>query len=606
MNGGALQDFRYQFDALKGNLTSRSDAVNNLTEGFIYDSLNRLTGMGTRAVTYAANGNITGMGGVGSMTYGNSSKPYQITALTPESSGLVPDRQQSITYTCFSRPASISEGGRTAAFTYNWNDERVKMQEADSTGTICTRHYIGGRYEVETTGSTVKQMLYLGGDAYSAPMVYIKTGSGSWTLYNIGRDYLGSITHIATKTGTLVAEYSYDPWGRLRNPSTHALYAPGTEPSLFLGRGYTGHEHLTWFGLVNMNARLYDPLLGRFLSPDPFVQAPDFTQSFNRYSYALNNPLKYTDPNGEFVFTTAMIVGIAIGATVGLITGYMIGEQHGATGWDMAGYVLVGGLIGGAAGLAGGAVAAKVGSLATAAGYGGFAAGAVTGGLAGAASGLITGTGFSLLDGNSFSDALYAGGVNALYGFAAGALIGGVTEGIQSIKRGNRFIDGASVQRLERSQNIPIIEQRGTNNCVPASIEAVDKSLGGEITQEDIRALVGGDPNLDPVEDLSTWKAYLSETGHSLIGENPLSNNVKLKIFAQLGLGNRVVINLNVGEIGHSVVINKAILEVVTKVNGTISTNVLFQVMNPANGGYYQYLYGNSIKNAYNIFYIIK
>ena len=53
------------------------------------------------------------------------------------------------------------------------------------------------------------------------------------------------------------------------------------------------------FGLVNMNGRLYDPTLGRFLSPDNYVQEPGNSQSFNRYSYCLNNPLKYTDPSGE-------------------------------------------------------------------------------------------------------------------------------------------------------------------------------------------------------------------------------------------------------------------------------------------------------------------
>jgi hypothetical protein len=51
-----------------------------------------------------------------------------------------------------------------------------------------------------------------------------------------------------------------------------------------------------------MNGRMYDPVLARFLSPDPFVQAPDFSQNYNRYSYCLNNPLKYTDPSGEFFF----------------------------------------------------------------------------------------------------------------------------------------------------------------------------------------------------------------------------------------------------------------------------------------------------------------
>jgi RHS repeat-associated protein len=103
--------------------------------------------------------------------------------------------------------------------------------------------------------------------------------------------------------GSLTQELSYDPWGRLRNPATQVAYTPDSDPTLFLGRGYTGHEHLTVFGLINMNARLYDAALGRFLSPDPYVQAPDFSQNFNRYSYCLNNPLRYSDPNGEFIFS---------------------------------------------------------------------------------------------------------------------------------------------------------------------------------------------------------------------------------------------------------------------------------------------------------------
>ena len=72
--------------------------------------------------------------------------------------------------------------------------------------------------------------------------------------------------------------------------------------SLF-SRGYTGHEHLDAFNLINMNGRVYDPLLARFLSSDNVIQAPDFTQSYNRFSYCLNNPLLYTDPTGNsFIF----------------------------------------------------------------------------------------------------------------------------------------------------------------------------------------------------------------------------------------------------------------------------------------------------------------
>lgn len=63
-------------------------------------------------------------------------------------------------------------------------------------------------------------------------------------------------------------------------------------------RGYTSHEHLDEVGLIHMNGRVYDPELARFLSPDLFIQAPTNTQSYNRYSYVMNNPLSFTDPSG--------------------------------------------------------------------------------------------------------------------------------------------------------------------------------------------------------------------------------------------------------------------------------------------------------------------
>ena len=65
-------------------------------------------------------------------------------------------------------------------------------------------------------------------------------------------------------------------------------------------RGFTGHEHYPYFKIINMNGRLYDPVIGRFFSPDKYVQDPYATQDFNRYSYAKNNPLKYVDPTGQW------------------------------------------------------------------------------------------------------------------------------------------------------------------------------------------------------------------------------------------------------------------------------------------------------------------
>jgi RHS repeat-associated protein len=130
----------------------------------------------------------------------------------------------------------------------------------------------------------------------------VRENNKEWQLYYIGRDYLGSITHVIDESGAVQQELSYDAWGRLRNPQTQTVYPTAVQPEPFLARGYTGHEHLTRYGLVNMNARLYDPATSRFLSPDLYVQSPTFTQSYNRYSYAFNNPLKYVDPTGEVYY----------------------------------------------------------------------------------------------------------------------------------------------------------------------------------------------------------------------------------------------------------------------------------------------------------------
>ncbi len=194
-----------------------------------------------------------------------------------------------------------------------------------------------------------------------------------------------------------------------------------------------------------MNARLYDPVLGRFLSPDPFVQASDFTQSYNRYSYCWNNPLVYVDENGEIIFTTAVIVGLcmgtAIGAGLGVYEGYKIANSKGAEGWEKAWYMIGGGLIGGAAG----ALSAYAGAYAASTyAIGGFFGGAISGGYAGATGGFINGLGMSLL--NNPRDpigALMQGGVQAGLGCMSGALVGGLIQGAGSVFKGNNFWDGS-------------------------------------------------------------------------------------------------------------------------------------------------------------------
>jgi RHS repeat-associated protein len=114
------------------------------------------------------------------------------------------------------------------------------------------------------------------------------------------KDYLGSILTVTNATGSIVEERNYDAWGKNRNVNDWTYNNIAASNLSWLTRGYTGHEHLAQFGLINMNGRLYDPILGRMLSPDNYTQGG--SQGYNRYSYAMNNPFKYTDPSGQIAF----------------------------------------------------------------------------------------------------------------------------------------------------------------------------------------------------------------------------------------------------------------------------------------------------------------
>lgn len=107
------------------------------------------------------------------------------------------------------------------------------------------------------------------------------------------KDHQGNLT--ATVCGDAVERLSYDAWGSLRNPET---WSGGASAAPMFDRGFTGHEHMTAFGLINMNGRCYDPLTSSFLSVDRYVQSPGNSQGFNRYAYCMYNPLRFTDPNG--------------------------------------------------------------------------------------------------------------------------------------------------------------------------------------------------------------------------------------------------------------------------------------------------------------------
>jgi RHS repeat-associated protein len=110
-------------------------------------------------------------------------------------------------------------------------------------------------------------------------------------------DNLGSIAVVTDATGAVVERDAYDPWGKRRNINGTDDAACALTATTF--HGYTGHDHIDANCLINMNARVYDPTIGRFMSADSVVQSPFDSQSLNRYAYVENGPMSATDPTGH-------------------------------------------------------------------------------------------------------------------------------------------------------------------------------------------------------------------------------------------------------------------------------------------------------------------
>lgn len=184
-------------------------------------------------------------------------------------------------------------------------------------------------------------------------------------------DYSAMVVAASSARYFISSEQNFDAWGRRRNPTNWTYGNVGTRPD-WLIRGFTGHEHLDVFNLIHMNARLYDPLVSRMLSPDNYVVDPDATQAYNRYSYCLNNPLKYVDPDGNEPIS--IIVGVAIGMYLG---GSVANNSFNPGQWDFSSantYIGmgVGGLLGGFGGAGVGAMLkAKKGSQLLSSAYSG-------------------------------------------------------------------------------------------------------------------------------------------------------------------------------------------------------------------------------------------
>ena len=326
-----ISNFRYEYSNATGNVTSRTGMLST-KESFGYDSVDRMASYRSSPNTplqlfqYSDKGNIISKPGLGLYSY-STVHPHAVIRVsqTPTVYGT---SSLTTSYNAFSKIESIRQGATRYSLTYGPDRERWKT--AYLNGTRSRTILYGDDYERITVGDTVRHFYYLDGGA----IYLIESGQPDRLLFTC-TDNLGSIVKVVNKSGTPVFKATYDAWG----------YQSVTKNQIGFHRGYTGHEMLPDFCLINMNGRMYDPAIGRFLSPDNYIQLDGFSQSYNRYSYCLNNPLKYSDPSGELAWFVPVIAGAIIGAYTGasIQSGTAVFWNWSSNAWKGA---IVGGTIG--------------------------------------------------------------------------------------------------------------------------------------------------------------------------------------------------------------------------------------------------------------------
>lgn len=306
-----LAEETFAYD-IRGLLAVRQTRVAGVMQQqhYLYDELGRLRhnvvspGVDDE-YDYNARGNMIENPTVGTLTYGatagcSTAGPHAVSATSDGRSFCYdahgnqelrdgPDGRQEVDYSAFDLPVELREGPdgaptRVTHFEYDANGERVVREEEAGDRTTYVGDHYREDYDAGSAETTHVAMVPLP-DGRTLHVNLDESAPAERYLYD-QPDHQGSVVGVMNGVGARVEERAYAPFG-----ATSSMFSGPVKS------GYTGHEHDQKQGLINMRGRMYDPVIGRFLTPDP-VRGIGNSQGMNPYSYVLNNPLNLVDPTG--------------------------------------------------------------------------------------------------------------------------------------------------------------------------------------------------------------------------------------------------------------------------------------------------------------------
>ena len=212
--------------------------------------------------------------------------------------------------------ASAAVGGKT--YSYEYNSSGIRTRKTNYDGGYTEYYVVNGlpvaeqRFRANGTKQYILRYLFDDGNIPVGFGIYYPTASSPyWQYYYFGKNLQGDVIALyrsdynstsKTNTPTLVATYTYDPWGAptgIYSASGTAISQTASNVAAYNPFRYRGYRYDGDTRLYYLQSRYYDPVVGRFINADGYASTGQGLIGHNMFAYCLNNPVYYSDSTGH-------------------------------------------------------------------------------------------------------------------------------------------------------------------------------------------------------------------------------------------------------------------------------------------------------------------